>query len=90
MSITLIFLLMKVEFSTVSNHFKERIFKKILLNYHEICYKRVKDGNCPYPCFERGEAEVEPGAVVTNCSVRLETRVQISAKDFQGEVGQGT
>lgn len=50
----------------------------------------MKNGNCPYPCFERGEAEVEPGAMVTNCSVRLETRVQISAKDFQGEVGQVT
>lgn len=85
------FLLMKVEFSTVSNHFKEWVFlKKKLINYLEIFYKRVKDGNCPYPCFERGEAEVEPGAMVTNCSVRLETRVKISAKDFQGKVGQVT
>lgn len=89
MSTTLIFLFMKVEFSTLSHHFREA-FKKISIKYHEICYKRVKDSNCPYPCFERGEAEVEPGAMVTNCSVRLETRVQISAKDFQGQVGQVT
>lgn len=53
----------------------------------------VKDGNGPYPCFERREAEVEPwrtGAMVTNYSVRLETGVQISAKDFQGKLGQVT
>lgn len=63
------------------------------MKYHEIHDKIVKDGNGPYACFKRREAEVEPrrtAAMVTNCSVRLETWVQISAKDFQGEVGQVT
>lgn len=51
----------------------------------------VTAGDAPCPCFERREAEAEPGrmgAMVMKNSVRLETRVQISTKDFQGNLGK--
>lgn len=36
------------------------------------------------------QSQGQTGATVTNCSVRLETGMQISAKDFQGKLGQVT